>query len=214
MAYQGGLMILILLLQVFSFADWTEIKPQDFSVEAPPAVGTRIDHQDYLQLLEYQENRTEEQCKLAKQQWIPYFEALFQFSGAVTKDEATLAKPIINQVMKLTEKVTDHYKKLYAKERPYDRFPEVQPCIKKVSGKTSYPSSHAALGTTAACVLAEIFPAKKGALLEHGWDIGELRVIAGVHHPSDVEAGREVGKEICDSLKKQKDFMQALKELQ
>lgn len=179
----------------------------------PPAVGTRVDHQDYLQLVEYQESRTDEQCKQAARQWIPYYEALFQYSGALTKDESLQAEPLLRQVLHATEKITDYYKKLYQRERPYSRFPELEPCIKKISGKTSYPSSHAALGTVGACVLAEIFPVKKAALLEHGWDIGELRVISGVHHPSDVEAGREVGQKICDHLKKQKDFIQALKAL-
>ena len=179
----------------------------------PPALGTRIDHQDYLQLIEYQETRTDEQCKQAARQWIPYFEALFQNSGALTKEESVRAEPLLRPVLHLTEKVTDHYKKLYQRERPYSRFPEIEPCIKKISGNKSYPSSHAAIGTVGACVLAEIFPVKKAALLEHGWDIGELRVIAGVHHPSDVEAGREVGQKICDHLKKQKDFKQALKAL-
>ncbi len=203
----------IVFFQLWSFADWTEIQPQDFPVDAPPEVGTRIDHQDYLQLLSYQESRTEEQCKQASRQWIPFYEALFQYSGALTKEEATFAKPVLKEVMKITEKVTDHYKKFYQKERPYNRFSDIEPCIKKVSGSTSYPSSHASLGTAGACVLAKIFPKKKAALLEHGWEIGELRVISGVHHSSDVEAGRDLGERICAHLKKQKDFLQAIKNL-
>jgi acid phosphatase (class A) len=207
------ILFILCFLPALSFADWTQITAQDFPLEAPPAVGTRIDHQDYLKLLEYQETRTDEQCKQAKSQWIPYYEALFVFSGALTKDEAERAKPVMKEVLKVTEKITDYYKIHFERERPYDRFPEIEPCIKKLSGKTSYPSSHAALGTVGACVLAKIFPKKRAALLEHGWDIGELRVISGVHHPSDVEAGRDLGQDICDHLLKQKDFKQALKSI-
>ncbi len=206
-------LIFISLFQVFSFADWTDIDLQDFPLDAPPKIGSRVDHQDYLQLLEYQETRTDEQCEQAERQWIPYFAALFQYSGALTKEESELTEPIVTEVFKVTKKVTDHYKKFFAKERPYDRFSDIEPCVKKVSGKTSYPSSHAALGTVGACVLAKVFPKKKAALLEHGWDIGELRVIAGLHHPSDVEAGRDIGQKLCDYLSRQQDFSEAIQDL-
>lgn len=207
------LKIIFVLFQTLSFADWTKIDPQDFQLADPPEAGSAIDQQDYQQLLVFQNERTQEQCDQAAKQWIPSFQALYQFSGVLSKEETEKTKELMKGVFKVTEKVTDYYKKFYSKERPYDRFSDIVPCIKKVKGKTSYPSSHAALGVSASCVLAEVFPQKAQALIEHGAWIGELRVISGVHHPSDSAAGQKLGQDICDHLKSQKDFQQALKAL-
>ena len=42
-------------------------------------------------------------------------------------------------------------------------------------------------------VMAELAPAKASGLLEAGREIGDSRVICGVHYQSDVEAGRMLG---------------------
>jgi hypothetical protein len=44
------------------------------------------------------------------------------------------------------------------------------------------------------------FSDRKEKLLEYGEYLGELRIISGVHHPSDVNAGRSLGRAICDTL--------------
>ena len=64
----------------------------------------------------------------------------------------------------------------------------------------SYPSGHATHGMVDALVLAAIFPEQRDALLARGEQIGNDRVIAGIHWPSDVAAGQKLGREIAHRL--------------
>ena len=69
-------------------------------------------------------------------------------------------------------------------------------CIKRegwMSTNASYPSGHAMAGWAWGLVLGELAPARASGLLEAGREIGDSRVICGVHYQSDVEAGRLLG---------------------
>lgn len=69
-------------------------------------------------------------------------------------------------------------------------------CIKRedwMRTNASYPSGHAMTGWAWGLVLGELVPAKASGLLEAGREIGDSRVICGVHYQSDVEAGRMLG---------------------
>jgi acid phosphatase (class A) len=56
--------------------------------------------------------------------------------------------------------------------------------------KYSYPSGHTAFGTAMAIILAQMVPEQRAALFARGWQYGDNRIVAGVHYPTDVEAGR------------------------
>lgn len=69
-------------------------------------------------------------------------------------------------------------------------------CVKREDWMTtnaSYPSGHAMTGWAWGLVLGELAPAKASGLLEAGREIGQSRVVCGVHYLSDVEAGRQLG---------------------
>ena len=50
----------------------------------------------------------------------------------------------------------------------------------------------------------------RAELMERGREIGWDRVIAGVHRPSDIAAGRTVGEAITNALLDSKEFQQEL----
>ncbi|MCC7461108.1 MAG: phosphatase PAP2 family protein [Gammaproteobacteria bacterium] len=54
---------------------------------------------------------------------------------------------------------------------------------------TSYPSGHAAFGTTCAILLAGMVPEQRAALFQRSRDYARSRNIVGAHFPSDLEAG-------------------------
>ena len=69
-------------------------------------------------------------------------------------------------------------------------------CVKRedwMKTNASYPSGHAMAGWAWGLVLGELAPAKASGLMEAGREIGDSRVICGVHYQSDVEAGRLLG---------------------
>ena len=85
----------------------------------------------------------------------------------------------------------DHYNRirpLIGDDRPV--------CIKRedwMKTNASYPSGHAMVGMAWGLILSELAPAKASGLAEAGREIGDSRVLCGVHYQSDVEAGRLLG---------------------
>ena len=67
-------------------------------------------------------------------------------------------------------------------------------------------------------LLAELFPEKREAILEYGRSIGWYRVIMGKHFPTDIYAGRVLGRAVVRELMKspafQRDFAAAKAEVQ
>ncbi len=63
----------------------------------------------------------------------------------------------------------------------------------QLAGSGSYPSGHAAVGTTWSLVLAAAMPARTDALLARGRQFGQSRVVCNVHWHSDVVEGQFMG---------------------
>jgi len=124
---------------------------------------------------------------------LPQTDALFQRVGATAHPIVELAK--------------DHWDRL----RPFqqDRLihpPLPQKDLSNLSKNPSYPSGHSTFGTISALILAELSPDQKDALIARGQQIGDDRVLAGVHFPSDVAAGHTLGQAIFDKLMANPDF--------
>lgn len=64
----------------------------------------------------------------------------------------------------------------------------------------SYPSGHSTFGALVAIELSAMVPEKRTALYARGWEYGWNRVVAGVHFPSDVEAGRITAELMAEQL--------------
>ncbi len=202
--------VLALFLAVNAAADWQKIPATDFTMAPPPAPGSAESVADYATLLNLQASRTPEQCAAAAAELTPDFSSLFSGSGILSAAEMDATRPLIDSASAWLSKITGAFKKQYARPRPYDADPRVVPCITKPGGATSYPSTHAAAGAFDACLLGSLFPARANALASHGKIVGDLRVIAGVHHPSDVAAGQDLGARMCARLLKETDFLAEL----
>lgn len=98
--------------------------------------------------------------------------------------------------------------------------PGDSPCSAPAANPTyspSYPSGHAMVGAMMAIILADMVPERRTALFERGWDLGEARVISGVHFPSDVAAGRTLAAVLVALMQQDRrysaDFSAATREL-
>jgi membrane-associated phospholipid phosphatase len=128
---------------------------------------------------------------------------VFSFADVLgpTFDEKNL--PITTQLIghanKVTKAILSAAKNKYHRPRPPVDNPQINPCL-KLDNTFSYPSGHAVRGIVWATLLSEIFPSKKDALMARGRQIGEDRLLAGMHYPSDIVAGQKLGAEIARRL--------------
>jgi acid phosphatase (class A) len=163
-----------------------------------PAVGSAEEKQDIDQLLFFQQSRTQEQCDAAQLEANAGLEVFFGGNhGLLTPQEL---KKIKSKVRFLTIKVGAKIlinKTRYGRERPYITHKEIKPCIDLESSK-AYPSGHATLARVYARVMAVAHPERAFLFLKRADEVGLNRVLGGVHHPSDVAAGKKLGDAIAE----------------
>jgi len=103
----------------------------------------------------------------------------------------------------------DHY------NRPRPMIGDERPiCVPRedwMKTNASYPSGHSMTGWTWALILAELAPAKADDMLAIGKQIGESRIICGVHYASDIEAGRTLGAAMVARLHGDPQFQSDMK---
>lgn len=83
-------------------------------------------------------------------------------------------------------------KSTYQRLRPFQVDPQIRQ-LGKLSKDASYPSGHATSAYAAATVLSQLWPARAN---EFGWwanQVGQSRMAAGMHFPSDVRMGAALG---------------------
>ena len=109
----------------------------------------------------------------------------------------------VGELLKKADKDAKYFsdiaKKTFHRPRPFLADPRIKPVFPNELGY-AYPSGHAMRGILYATILAEIAPECREALLERGREIGWNRLVAGVHHPSDVMAGRVLGQALAQAL--------------
>jgi acid phosphatase (class A) len=106
---------------------------------------------------------------------------------------------------------TDAAKDMFCRTRPYNTPGNgLHPVEKAIPNDSfSYPSGHSAYGATMGLILAAMLPEKKAELYRRIADYARSRMIAGVHFPSDVEAGKMIGAAVVASLFAKPDFLEA-----
>ena len=207
--------LLVTFTHLAASAAW-DLDQDALKIPAPPKKGSAAERKDFEVLLGYQNGgRTKAECKAAGLQWIPTLASLFgPRTGLLSGDEVKELKEFGSEIIETVSKACEPFKEHWQRQRPYDVDVAVEPCIRKPGGRTSYPSSHAAMGIVLGDVLAEIYPEKKAALQKQGLRIGEFRVLGGIHHPSDIEAGRKIGHQVRDQLMENSEFLKELKKIQ
>lgn len=180
------------------------ITPQQFdfkSLIGDPPEDTSPEHaQEIGHMLDIQATRTPEDEQRCKQE---VKLNIFLFSNVLGDWFNAGNVPITQQVMDEARanagQVTTAAKDLYKRVRPSVANPKIHPCVPP-ERSYSYPSGHTVAGIVWATLLSEIFPEKRDALMARGKRIGDDRVLAGMHYPTDVIAGRKLGEEIARRL--------------
>ncbi len=131
-------------------------------------------------------------------------------SSNFTKENNPEIDKIFEIILKYSFATSKAAKSVYERKRPYLANEKITPCPNALSGGSSYPSGHSALGWVNAQVLARIYPQYSDDLMARGIDYGQSRMICGVHFQSDIVAGRIVGDVLLQKLDKDEEFTKLL----
>lgn len=166
----------------------------------PPAAGSPRDNADRAA---YEDTRALKDT----QRWAEAIQDNDLWTGgAIRRVSCTLGVDISDKTTPATLKVL---KRIELDGRtigtpPKDHFDRKRPalgndkpiCVPRadwLKTNASYPSGHTMVQWSWALILTELLPAKADAALRLGREMGESRVVCGVHFPSDVEAGMTLG---------------------
>jgi len=180
---------------------------KNFKIDPPPANDSQQDKLELKKLKEIQSSRTEEDCKKAIAQKYAEFEDFFADENPFPSPMPKKVKKFFKLIKEDTDVAVSYYKNLYAKPRPFDRDKEIQTCFGQKAGGYGYPSGHAAISEMYALILSDLVPEKKEIFEKIAKQASLNRLIWGVHHPSDVEAGRLIAQKAYEQMKLNKDFI-------
>jgi len=97
------------------------------------------------------------------------------------------------------------YKKMFSRPRPSELDPTLNLAIPN-PGHPAYPSGHATQSYAMATVMADFDPDHAESYMQFARDMAKRREIAGVHYPSDSEAGQKLAVQILEKLRKYAKF--------
>ncbi len=178
-----------------------------------PAKGSPEEAADFAELFKYQETRTAEQCAAAASEVKISLDHFFGgANGPLTQDEVKRLKPLMFKYLIKSGISSSLGKFLFKRPRPYVTNPALVPCIAK-SNSYAYPSGHTTMARVYARVLAKKFPERAEQFMQRGDEVAMHRVLGGVHHPSDIVAGKKLGDALTKHLFSNKEFLKELEAL-
>ncbi|HXH32156.1 MAG TPA: phosphatase PAP2 family protein [Bacteriovoracaceae bacterium] len=167
-----------------------------------PEAGSEEHFMDFDTLLDIQDQRTPESCAVAAKQKSFTLTNLFVVDGGpLTRQEALILSPLMAKVYLDAEINIQIAKNAFKRRRPYLTNFQIVPCV-GLEKSYAYPSGHATLSRLAARVLAKLFPERAEAFIRRADAVAWNRVLGGVHHPSDIVAGKKLGDMLANGFRR------------
>lgn len=176
----------------------------------PPGEGSLAALADLEAVRQAQAWRTPEQVAWAKA--VDGWDA-FDFASVLgpwfTAGNLPAGARLFRQASEDLRQVAPAVKQRFARPRPPQVDPRIQPCV-PLPSSGSYPSGHTLYIFVEALVLAEVFPEQRGALEAHAHRAAWGRVLGGVHFPTDVAGGRLLAEILVKEMKESAAFRRAV----
>ena len=185
----------------------------------PPADDSAITHSEIELMLKIQQERTPEEVARARAD-ASY--SVFRFADALGNPPSFNAQglpkttALFRKVTREEGAVVQAGKRSFQRPRPFALDTRIQPILKEPTN-ASYPSGHALWSRVVGLLLADMLPEYREKIMARADDFAFHRVVAGVHYPSDVEAGKHAGTALAAFLLAspafQRDYTEAKQEL-
>ena len=185
-----------------------------FSIPDFPADDSDEYYQDFKVLKGWQEQRTEEQCFAANSQEYSSMQELFPAYREFFNSLSDSDKYFLYRVYEDAHTINITVKSKFTRPRPFRSDPSLEPCanIGRIKGY-AYPSGHATMSGVFEKMMLVIDPDNEKGIKDAAQRAGMYRVLAGLHHPSDIKAGYALGADIYEALKKNSEFNKKLNSL-
>ncbi len=180
----------------------------------PPALHSPESDADFAVLKQRQLSRTKAECRRARaEERSDHFLEFFRAPrGPLLPGEVERLNPFFERVLAEARPIWTKGKKYWARPRPYVTDPSLHPCVAP-ENTFAYPSGHAGGGELFADLLADLFPERERSIRDRGFEIGEDRILGGVHHPTDVRDGRLLADLTYAAFKMNSNFGREFREL-
>ncbi|HAH32606.1 MAG TPA: hypothetical protein DCL44_09875 [Elusimicrobia bacterium] len=182
------------------------------ALPAAPSEGSLEDREDLRVLYEWQARRTAAQCAAANSEISNDYEIFFGRISPFGSPSPAAVKVFFNNVAKDSVAAHKSVKNIYKRPRPFMRDAGLTPCLPRVEG-FSYPSGHSAMSRLFALILSDLVPARRAEFMARADEAALYRLIGGVHHPTDLAAGKALADMLYASLLKQPEFVLDMKAL-
>ena len=201
------LSLLVSLLAAFSMTNVSAEQVKDFNILSPnkikrllgdyPRPGSPEEIADLQTMLIWQNKRTTEDCNVGDAQADDTsVRAIFSDNnGPISPDEADRLDTLLLKKKLSAGANIFLAKAVYKRPRPYDAHSEIKPCI-ALETTYSFPSGHTTLAQFYGMLLSDMFPERALSIKKHADRSSMLRIIGGVHYPSDVVAGKKLADEL------------------
>lgn len=164
----------------------------------PPDLDSALDLYDQKKIADVLAERTDADVARAA---ADAHRSVFAFSdvlgGDFTAGRVPLTAELFAHVGADTAVFIAQAKAHFARPRP--------PGVTQTHG--SYPSGHAAFAACTAVLLGEMVPEKRRAIFARAAIFAESRIVAGVHYPTDIEAGWISGTVIAAAFMRESRFV-------
>ncbi|HEY1684220.1 MAG TPA: phosphatase PAP2 family protein [Tepidisphaeraceae bacterium] len=188
----------------FADANWAAI------IGPPPASHSAQQREEIARILELQSMRTPVQIKRCKEEAsVNEFYFARVLGPHFNQHEFPVTGELLHEAYSDAQAISEKLKHQWNRQRPYVADTRINPCV-ALEKSSSYPSGHAERGIIWATILSQIYPDKRELLMAAGQQLGQNRILAGVHYPSDVAAGQKLGAAIAAKLLANHDFQQHL----
>ena len=209
------MMLTCALVSVAEARDTFYIDPSQVAlsdvIQPPPVPESQEQKDDLTAVQTMQKNRTEAQIKSAQtDNTLTVFAFVNGMLGPnFNKEKLKITVPFFDRVfidqIEACLEVKEHFKR----QRPFVVDPEIKTIVEQPPN-ASYPSGDTTTGYVYAIILSMMVPEKAQALFDRAAVYSRNRVIAGVHFPTDIEAGRISAAVIVNMLIQQPLFMRDL----
>ncbi len=180
-------------------------------IPAAPAMNSLTTTADIETVYAMQQRRTPEQIALAR-----YFvqDTVFQYDEAIAPWFTAANLPITAEFFAQIEAdryaISSQGKRAWNRPRPPLFDSRIHPVV-PLPKSGAYPSGHATQAFVWAGLLAEIFPENRDAIRARAHLVAWSRVIGGVHYPTDIFSGRDLGDQLVEEFLKVPEVQAGLK---